>query len=224
MSNAVLCISVHPDDETLACGGAILKHRENGDEVYWLILTDVYERDGWSSGFVQARHEEIRDISEIYGFVRTVELGLSTMMLDTIPRNEIIKKISGIISDVKPQILFCPNRTDIHSDHRVAFDCIMSATKSFNHQNLKRVLMYECISETEFAPPLPENSFQPNCFIDISKYLEEKIRIMKIYSTEMKSHPFPRSEKNIRALATFRGAQCGVEYAEGFMILKDIWK
>lgn len=223
MSNAVLFISVHPDDETLACGGAILKHHEYGDEVYWLILTDVYEHDGWSSEFVRARHEEIKKIAEIYGFVRTVQLGLRTMMLDTIPRNETIKKISQVVSDVKPQILFCPNRSDVHSDHRVAFECIASATKSFNHQNLKRVLMYECVSETEFAPPLPENSFHPNCFIDISKYLEKKIHIMKIYATEMKNHPLPRGEKNIRALATFSGAQCGAEYAEGFMILRDIW-
>ncbi len=29
----VLVISVHPDDETLGCGGTILKHKANGDEL-----------------------------------------------------------------------------------------------------------------------------------------------------------------------------------------------
>ena len=47
---------------------------------------------------------------------------------------------------------------------------------------------------------------------------------MNIYKIEIKEHPFPRSEKNIKALATFRGAQAGVEYAEAFVILKYIWK
>jgi len=81
--------------------------------------------------------------------------------------------------------------------------------------------MYECISETEFAPALPEKAFQPNVFIDISVNLEEKLELMKIYDSELGEHPFPRSERNIRALATYRGATCGVEYAEAFQLLKS---
>jgi len=81
--------------------------------------------------------------------------------------------------------------------------------------------MYECISETEFTPALPENVFTPNCFVDISEQMEEKIKIMEIYNSEIGEHPFPRSERNIRALATFRGATAGVEYAEAFQILKS---
>ena len=45
---------------------------------------------------------------------------------------------------------------------------------------------------------------------------------MKIYKSEIREHPFPRSAKNIRALATFRGATAGIEYAEAFMVLKEI--
>jgi hypothetical protein len=46
---------------------------------------------------------------------------------------------------------------------------------------------------------------------------------MKLYKGEIKEHPFPRSEDNLRALATFRGAAAGVKYAEAFMVLKEIW-
>ena len=46
---------------------------------------------------------------------------------------------------------------------------------------------------------------------------------MRLYKSELKNHPFPRSEENIRALATLRGATVGVKYAEGFMMLKEIW-
>ena len=45
---------------------------------------------------------------------------------------------------------------------------------------------------------------------------------MKIFKSEIGEHPFPRSEKNIRALAVLRGATCGCEYAESFMLLKEI--
>ena len=57
-------------------------------------------------------------------------------------------------------------------------------------------------------------TFNPNVYVDISKYIEKKIDIMKIYKSELGSHPFPRSEENIKALATFRGASCGFNYAE----------
>ena len=45
---------------------------------------------------------------------------------------------------------------------------------------------------------------------------------MKIYKGEMGIHPFPRSERNIKALATFRGASSNCNYAESFMLLKEI--
>ena len=45
---------------------------------------------------------------------------------------------------------------------------------------------------------------------------------MKIYKGEMGMYPFPRSERNIKVLATYRGATSGCEYAESFMLLKEI--
>ena len=36
--------------------------------------------------------------------------------------------------------------------------------------------MLETISETEFAPSTKEYSFIPNVFVDISKYMDEKVR------------------------------------------------
>ena len=82
--------------------------------------------------------------------------------------------------------------------------------------------MYECISETEFAPALPENIFIPNYFVDISDTFRMKLKLLNIYESEMGEHPFPRSNRNIEALAVFRGATCGVKYAEAFHLLKQI--
>ena len=82
--------------------------------------------------------------------------------------------------------------------------------------------MMETISETEFAPPLKENIFVPNYFVDISKHLDTKLKIMAVYKKEIQLHPFPRSIKNIKALAVFRGAMSDCKFAESFMLLKGI--
>ncbi len=82
--------------------------------------------------------------------------------------------------------------------------------------------MYECISETEIAPPFPENIFLPNVYSDISDYIDKKLEIMTIYESEVQNPPMPRSLENIKALARFRGgASCGVDYAEAFMLVRE---
>ncbi len=83
--------------------------------------------------------------------------------------------------------------------------------------------MMETLSETEFAPALIENAFVPNYFVNITDFFDKKIDILKIYDTELGKHPFPRSLENAASLAKFRGAKAGFNYAESFMILKDLW-
>ncbi|EQB87124.1 hypothetical protein M918_10810 [Clostridium sp. BL8] len=78
----------------------------------------------------------------------------------------------------------------------------------------------EIISETDFANSA--NGFIPNYFIDISRYLDKKIEIMKVYESELGNPPFPRSIENIKAIATFRGATAGVNFAEAFILIKGV--
>ncbi len=218
----VLAVAVHPDDETLGCGGALLKHKNNGDDIYWLIITSIDVENGWEKDKVESRRREIDSVSKMYGFCVTHSLNFPTTRLDTIPMKDLISEISKIIQKVEPDMIYIPNRSDIHTDHQVAFKAIMSCTKVFRNSFIRKILMYECLSETEFSPSLPTDSFIPNVFIDITGFLEEKIKIMNQYRSETGAFPFPRSVENIRALATYRGATAGVEAAEAFVLLKEV--
>jgi LmbE family N-acetylglucosaminyl deacetylase len=218
----VLFVAVHPDDETLGCGGTILKHRYWGDKIYWLIVTNISESLGYSSDQVNKRQKEIDSVGKLYGFNNIIKLDFPTTKLDIISIHDIILAMSKVVSKVKPNVLYIPNRSDIHTDHQITFKAATACTKSFRNPYIKRILMYECLSETEFAPSLSENFFTPNAFVDISSFLEEKIKIMNLYQSEQAAFPFPRSDENIRALAKYRGAAAGVEAAEAFVLLKEI--
>ena len=220
----IVVISAHPDDEILGVGGTLLKHKKNGDKIYWLITTNIFENQGFSKERISSRQKEIKKISEALSVEKVFMLDYPTMSLSTSSLIEMVPKISKIFTEIEPEIVYCLNRSDAHSDHRITFDAVMACTKSFRYPFIKQVLMYECISETEFAPQLPEKVFIPNYFVDISSFLEEKMNLMKIYESELGKHPFPRSLKNIEALATFRGASVGVEYAEAFQLIKYIDK
>ena len=220
--NKILVIAVHPDDETLGCGGTLLKHKANGDEIHWLIATDIKELEGFEKTTVEKRGEEIDKVKELFRFSSVNRLGLSTTKIDEYSMSDLISKISSIINKVKPNIIYLPFKSDVHSDHKYIFDAAYSCTKTFRYSFIKKIYMMETLSETEFAPSTKEDSFVPNVFIDISNYMDKKIEIMKVFENEIGEHPFPRSERNIRALGTLRGATCGCDYAESFMLLKEI--
>lgn len=218
----VLFVAVHPDDETLGCGGAILKHKAEGDEIYWLIITNISESLGYSPDEVKKRQVEIDNVAGLYGFTDVFKLDFLSTKLDQVPMRDLISSISHVINKVKPVVIYLPNRSDIHSDHQVAFRAAMSCTKNFRHPFIKRILMYETLSETEFAPPLSENYFAPNIFIDITQYLDMKLKIMRVYEAEIKEAPFPRSLDVLETLAKYRGSRIGVKYAESYMLLEEI--
>ncbi len=224
MGKNVLIVSVHPDDETLGCGGTILKHKALGDIINWLNITDIDNNHplGFSSEVVRERQITIDKVKDSYGFIKNKNLKFYTMLLDTIGISSLIKKISETINEIQPDTLYIPNRSDVHSDHRISFQAIYSCTKQFRYPFIKRVLMYETLSETEFTPALSENAFIPNVFIDISDYLEEKLKIMELYNTEIMPDPLPRSKYSIKALAAYRGSRIGVQYAEAFQSLLEI--
>lgn len=77
----VIFFSVHPDDETLGCGGTILKHKAKGDDIYWIVLTNVTEKEGWNAKRVKTRNSEIKKILSIYGFKNLIILDFTPTKL-----------------------------------------------------------------------------------------------------------------------------------------------
>ena len=218
MKNVVLVIAVHPDDETLGCGGTLLKHKASGDEVHWLICTTIDR----TNSYYKTREDELKRVADAYEFNSVNNLRLKTMQVDEYGMSGLIDKISNVINTIKPNIMYLPFKGDVHSDHRKIFEASYSCTKSFRYPFIKKIYMMEILSETEFAPSTKEDSFIPNTFVDISAYFEKKIAIMKNFKSELSMHPFPRSERNLKSLATLRGATAGCEYAESFVLLKEI--
>ena len=218
--NKVLVIAPHPDDETLGCGGTLFSHKHKNDQLYWLIVTNISEDNGWRKEVVIKREKEIDSVSKKYEFVKKYNLEFPTTSLNANSTVKLIDKISDIYRKIKPNIIYMPFINDVHTDHQIIAQSIQSTIKWFRYPFIKRVLMYETTSETEFNF-VQGRIFKPNVFVDISKYIDTKVEIMKVYESEIGKHPFPRSKKNIRALATFRGSQSGFEAAEAFELVYE---
>ena len=218
----IVIIAPHPDDETLGCGGTILKHLSNGDEVYWIIMTSINGVKGYTKEKIKDRESQIDVVSELYKFKKTFKLDYPVSSLDSVPFENIINSISEVFNLIKPEIIYIPYGKDAHSDHRVTYECAMACTKPFRYPFIKSVRIYQTLSETVFGEQDSQKGFLPNLFIDISDFLNKKIEIMKIYSDEILPHPFPRSELSIKSLAYLWGSSINTESAEAFISIREI--
>jgi len=118
--NRVLVVAVHPDDETLGCGGTLLKHKNNGDEIYWLIITSptLNHPYGFTQEVIDKRISLVNQITEKYKFHKTISLNYPTQLLHAVDLRELIVSINKIIIDFKPNIIYMMFKNDVHSDHR----------------------------------------------------------------------------------------------------------
>lgn len=215
-----LIVATHPDDETLGAGGLILRKKAEGNEVYVLNMTHMDVAYGYKEDKVSRRNNEIEAMIKHYDLNGYYNLKLKPSGMDSYLEEEILHKISSVLNEIKPNVIVLPYYKDVHSDHRITFDLCYSCTKSFRYPFIRKILMMETPSETDFT--LSDNTFKPNYFIDISKYIDKKVDIAKLYYGEILEHPFPRSERNIRAYGTIRGAMIGVDSAEAYVLIKEI--
>lgn len=216
--NQVLVIAPHPDDEVLGCGGTIARLSREDHEVYVLIVTMAYTPD-WSEEFIKNREYEIKEAHEILGVKKTHFLNYPTVRLDTIPRKELNEKITQIVHQVKPNIVFIPYKGDLHHDHRIVFEASLVALRPIKHK-VTKIISYEVLSETEWG--YEYSVFKPNVYFDITETFDKKLEAMRAYMSEIKRFPHPRSTDAIEALAKKRGSEIGVKYAEAFHLIREI--
>ena len=131
--NKVLVIAPHPDDETLGCGGSLLKHLKNGDQLSWLICTDAHSGLGWSNSKIERRKTEIKLVKQKYNFMSVHTLGISAAKVDLIPINELAKKIGNVVKKVSPNIIYMPFIYDVHTDHYIIGKVLQSCRHHLIH-------------------------------------------------------------------------------------------
>ena len=219
----VLIIAPHPDDETIGCGGTLLKHTAAGDQIFWCIGTKGYE-PRVSSEFLAKREVEIDQVAAAYGCERVFKLDHPTTRLDTVSQDQLIADFSEVVEAARPDCVYLNHSGDVHSDHRVIFEGVMSAIKPFStsRHGVKKILSYEVPSSTDASLASFGRPFVPTVFTDIAAYIEQKLQIFSLYPAEIQPYPQPRSLDSLKANARVRGATIGVEYAEAFMLLREI--
>ena len=223
----VLVIAAHPDDEVLGCGGAIALHVKKKDDVHVVILAEgVTSRD--KSRNRKKRSKEIKNLllsaqksHKTLGSKSLKFFNLPDNRMDSINLLDIVKIIEKEVNLVKPEIIYTHHIGDLNIDHSITHQAVVTACRPEPNKSVKKIYSFEVPSSTDWQSVQSDKFFKPNCFIDISKTLQKKLKALKAYKSEMRSWPHSRSIKNVENLAKWRGSSSGMKAAEAFIIIRD---
>jgi LmbE family N-acetylglucosaminyl deacetylase len=101
---------------------------------------------------------------------------------------EVADKITDVVKEVAPHILFIPHRGDLCYDHRIVHEASLVAARPCVIK-IKRILSYEVPSETDWAL----SPFLANVYVDIKEWMDKKIEAMKAYKSELKESLIPEA-------------------------------
>ena len=211
----ILAIGAHPDDIEFGCFGTLKKHKDQGDNVTLLVMTQSDVKDA-HTGKVTRDSFVSKKEADISADILDAELILGPFQDTRIPfDSESVKFIENIIKEKEINWIYTHWAGDTHQDDINTLNATMASARL-----VKNVLCYEQV-------PLPRISSQTpkiNYYVDISTTIDTKIKGCEIHNhqiSKFSQYGFDMME-NVRSLAKFRGSQCGTSYAEAFNILKMV--
>ena len=223
MSKTVLVVAAHPDDEVLGCGGTIAKHVAAGDEVHVVFMADgVGARGGDLNQEAIEREGAMRAAGIVLGTTSTRCLRLPDNQMDSVPLLDIVKALEGVFRKVNPVVVYTHHHGDLNVDHSLTHQAVLTACRPQPGIAVERILSFEVLSSTEWQNPLLA-PFTPQIYSDISAFYGTKLAALNEYSQEIRAAPHSRSTENVAALSSYRGHCVGVDKAEAFMLVREVF-
>ena len=221
MTESILVVAAHPDDEVLGCGGTMARHAAAGDDVHVLFLADGEgARD--NAGTVDKRMHGAREAAKVLGAHEPEFLALPDNRLDSLDLLDVVRHVEEVLDRVRPSIVYTHHGGDLNIDHRISCQAVLTAYRPLPGHPVRAVYAFEVASSTEWSAPTASNAFMPNRWIDVTAQMDIKRRALECYTSEMRPFPHPRSFEAVDALARWRGASAGLEAAEAFVTMREI--
>ena len=198
-----LVLAAHPDDECFGCGGAIMRHIAQNDEVKVVIFTDGAASPGIDcpkTEYIRRRRNESIDAAAVLGYGIPEFLDYSDGNLHA---NDVLEStILQIINDFQPQNLYLPSFFEAHPDHVSLYHSALNAALLSGRQ---LCLLYYEISQT----------FIPDRLLDITDLQPTLEKAMACYKSQTAVQPY---DIQMRSLHIYRSylLEKHVHFAEAY--------
>jgi N-acetylglucosamine malate deacetylase 1 len=217
----VLCVGAHPDDLEILCGGTIARFINDGHAVVMCHVTT-----GDMGSFVQSREEisrtrldEARRAAAVAGAEHRC-LGLGDGEVNAAdPAQKAL--VVDVVRDARPDLIITHAPGDYMGDHnetsKLVFECSFYAT----FKNLESAReRHDTVTPIYYMDTVAGLGFVPTEYVDISGVIDVKAEMLEAHQSQLvwlRDHDGVHIVEEMRTAARYRGQQCGVRYAEGFV-------
>lgn len=223
---SVLVLAPHADDEVLGCGGFLRHLAGQGASIHVVYgAVDGFHHYGIPGATsYEQRLEEIESVADLFGWTYDILFGGKDLIekLDTVARRDLVDHFEAALNTRRPELLLVPCGVDYDQDHvavaQAGFAAARPIPSVFGKWFVPHVLAYEMTKIQWASEPLPTFS----AFVDITHHLEAKLEGIRRYASQLRPTPHIRSLESVTALASVRGKEIGVEYAEAFEVLRTV--
>ncbi|HVV57069.1 MAG TPA: PIG-L family deacetylase [Gaiellaceae bacterium] len=195
----VLAVGAHPDDVEIGCGGILLRHVAEGDEVTILTLTG-----GEAGGLEATRLRESQRAADLLG-ARLMHVDLPDTSISE--GSKTITAIGAAIQETAPTIVYTHTAQDVHQDHRNVHRATLVAARG-----VSRVFCYQSPSSTV--------EFRPTRFISIDGFLDRKLEVIDAYGSQVEIRRYLDASL-LRATARYWARYTTSQYVEPLEIMRD---
>jgi len=201
----IMAVMAHPDDAEIWCGGTLVRHTENGDEVQ--ICSMTYE-----AGSI--RGKEAREGAKLIGCGLEF-LGLEdTAVRDTDAAAERLQKV---IEAFQPDTIITHWFDDMHPDHEATFHLLRRALVKFflgssrdGFEGFPWVFCCDTYNSLGLHGP-----FKPNRFVDVTHAWEKKSASIMAHKSQIISIYMNMIDRQ----CLNHGKALEVQRAEGFLFV-----
>ena len=226
----ILAIGAHPDDVETMCAGTLAKYASQGHKVFIATAT--------SGNIGSAVHsmEEIARIRKQEAANSAALIGAEYICLDYddemfFETKEVRLKFINLVRHCKADVIFTHSLHDYNPDHMLTAKiiCDIAVMIPIAHLNTEEE-PYDVIPSIWHWEPVNGMGFQPTDYVDITDFYETKMKMLDCMESQKAwmsaNYASLRDDEErffdtIRILSEFRGMQCGVKYAEGFVRSMD---
>lgn len=202
LNRSILLVFAHPDDESFGVAGTVAKYTHRGIPVDLICATrgekgkrlDV--PDNVSTG--TAREAELREASAIMGIREIYFLGYIDGELEKASVNKVDGKVLAIIQKLQPEVIitFGPDGITGHPDHIAIGKAATRAFEALQHKDSTTRRLYYVTLPQSAVPDADQLGVatrpddQVTTTIDISDYLDVKIRAIEAHRSQQDARDF----------------------------------
>lgn len=208
----ILFILAHPDDESFGPGGTIARLAVDNDVHVFSLC------NGARPGMEEVSKTRVRS------FYKACELLGAKATIHNVPDLSLtypgtVAKVENIIIQMKPDVVYTHNMSDVNMDHRIVAEACIVACRPKPSSTVKELYFTEVPASTDWSFSKVQPVFEPNTYVDITNFIELKKQALALYVTETYEYPDARSVEAMEARAKHRGSQVGYNYAEAFQLV-----